>query len=283
MPWVRIDEHLPDHPKFLGVGVKGIGLFLVGLCYANRHLTDGFVPAGAVESFAGEPMHDVIAALLGAGVWTNSTGGYNVHHYNQYQPLKAQVLKKRRFLRKVGRYGGLQRAKHHAKQNAKHFRQQAAKPVPSRPVPVQSPSDSVSRRLDNSLSCLCFPVIGSSVEPGWLLSETQVVEWEALFPGLNVRGECRNALAWVQANPTRRKTARGMLRYLVGWLSRAVDHGRHGRTDQASLEQVSQAEIADAKRVRANWGQCRHEPVCESAKQCEGVIIRQWRAERAGG
>ena len=83
-------------------GVKGIGLFLVGLCYANRHLTDGFVPAGAVEVFAGEPMQDVIAALIGAGAWTKSTGGYHVHDYNQYQPLKAQVLKKRKILSKSG-------------------------------------------------------------------------------------------------------------------------------------------------------------------------------------
>ena len=71
---------------------------------------------------------------------------------------------------------------------------------------------------------LAFPVIGSA-EPEWALSEHQVCEWERLFPGLDVRGECRKACAWSNANLSRRKTARGMPKFLVRWLSRAVDRG----------------------------------------------------------
>ena len=38
-------------------------------------------------------------------------------------------------------------------------------------------------------------------------------------------GECRKALAWVQQAPDRRKTARGMGRFLFGWLGRAQERG----------------------------------------------------------
>ena len=55
----------------------------------------------------------------------------------------------------------------------------------------------------------------------WTLTAAQAAEWQAAFPTLDVRGECRKAGAWLDADPTRRKTARGMKRFLVGWLGRA--------------------------------------------------------------
>ena len=72
---------------------------------------------------------------------------------------------------------------------------------------------------------LVFPVIGPR-RGDWQLSEAQVAEWASLFGGLDVRGECRKALAWLHANKGRRKTDRGMQRFLVSWLSRAVDSPR---------------------------------------------------------
>jgi uncharacterized protein YdaU (DUF1376 family) len=68
---------------------------------------------------------------------------------------------------------------------------------------------------------LTFPTDG---EPGaWMLLESQVSEWAALFPTLDVLGECRSALAWVQADTKRKKTAGGMRRFLAGWLTRSKD------------------------------------------------------------
>lgn len=71
---------------------------------------------------------------------------------------------------------------------------------------------------------LTFPTVGPVAI--WCLTEAQIVKWRELFPALDVLGECRKAWAWCDANPTRRKTAAGMSRFLVRWLSRAVDDGR---------------------------------------------------------
>ena len=60
----------------------------------------------------------------------------------------------------------------------------------------------------------------------WSLTEAHVAEWSAAFPSLDVLGECRKALAWANALPSRRKTARGMPKFLVGWLGRAQDSPR---------------------------------------------------------
>lgn len=72
---------------------------------------------------------------------------------------------------------------------------------------------------------LVFPVIGIGTGE-WALDEDQVDQWADLFPGLDVPGECRKALAWILATPGRRKTSKGMAKFLVGWFSRAVDMRR---------------------------------------------------------
>jgi len=90
-----------------------------------------------------------------------------------------------------------------------------------------------------SIAFLEFPVIGSG-QSLWTLSEAQVAEWVSLFPGLDVRGEARKALAWLQASPTRRKTARGMARFLVSWLNRSVDSGRGRRYEPSAGAAVPQ-------------------------------------------
>lgn len=75
-----------------------------------------------------------------------------------------------------------------------------------------------------SPAALTFPTQGPVAI--WCLTEAQIAKWRGLFPALDVLGECRKAWAWCDANPTRRKTAAGMSRFLVRWLSRAVDDGR---------------------------------------------------------
>lgn len=69
---------------------------------------------------------------------------------------------------------------------------------------------------------LVFPTIGSEGHE-WPLSAEQVAEWQGLFPGLDILAEARKALAWVGADKGRRKTFRGMPKFLVNWFNRAVD------------------------------------------------------------
>ena len=52
MPWVKIDDHFSEHPKHARVGPPGWGYWLAGLAYANRNLTDGFIPHAVAYSLA---------------------------------------------------------------------------------------------------------------------------------------------------------------------------------------------------------------------------------------
>ena len=53
--------------------------------------------------------------------------------------------------------------------------------------------------------------------------EDQAGVWQGQFPGVDVGAELLKIQAWLDANPTRRKTHRGMSRFVVGWLSRQQD------------------------------------------------------------
>jgi len=66
-----------------------------------------------------------------------------------------------------------------------------------------------------------FPCDGK--QKTWHLTQQQLVEWEGLYPNVNVLGECRKAMAWIRAKPERQKTAKGMAPFLVNWLGRATD------------------------------------------------------------
>lgn len=77
----------------------------------------------------------------------------------------------------------------------------------------------------NGVICLVFPVVGS--EAGWALLESKLVEWQGTYRGVDVKAECQKAWQWCQDNPAKRKTAKGMARFLSTWLSRCQD--RSGR------------------------------------------------------
>jgi len=76
---------------------------------------------------------------------------------------------------------------------------------------------------------LTFPVVGTGGHE-WHLREMQIEHWRGLYPQLDIPGEARQALAWVEADKTRRKTQSGMERFLVSWFNRSVDRGPRGPT-----------------------------------------------------
>ena len=79
----------------------------------------------------------------------------------------------------------------------------------------------------------------------WWLTRTQLHEWTALYPGLDVLAEMRKAYSWIRATPTRRKTAKGMPRFLVNWLNSATDKGPPRASGRVEV-QGKGAQTADA-------------------------------------
>ena len=98
----------------------------------------------------------------------------------------------------------------------------------------------------DSPAFLEFPTIG----PGgttYRLTESQVAEWQRLFPTLDVKQGARAALAWIVANPHKRKTLRGMDRFLVGWLERTANRGGGGTRAAAGSRLPAWAQDRDGE------------------------------------
>jgi len=57
------------------------------------------------------------------------------------------------------------------------------------------------------------------------VSDSDVQEWSKIYPAVDIKQELRKMKGWLDANPTRRKTRRGVRRFVNNWLSRTQDQG----------------------------------------------------------
>lgn len=69
----------------------------------------------------------------------------------------------------------------------------------------------------------------------------QVEQWSQLFPAVDVMQELRKMKSWLDSNPSRRKTKRGILRFVNGWLSKEQDKGKVNYQTRAS-QQMSEVD-----------------------------------------
>lgn len=118
-----------------------------------------------------------------------------------------------------------------------------------------------------------FPVTG----PGggvWFLDQRQINDWALLFPGVDILAECRKALAWVQTN--QRKTAKGMPRYLTGWITRAVNRGTAARLSRKVAPNAGAQTEDQRRRVqqRDQVAQRRRELAIETLDTLAGDELR---------
>lgn len=61
-------------------------------------------------------------------------------------------------------------------------------------------------------------------------TQDQVDDWARAYPAVDVAQQLRQMRAWCIANPTRRKTARGVQSFIVGWLTKEQNSGRTAKT-----------------------------------------------------
>ena len=79
MAWVRLADDFYDHPKVLAAGPVAAYVWACGLAYANRYLTDGYLPKAAVRRLADvEDPYRVAARLVEVGLWVPAGDGYRL-------------------------------------------------------------------------------------------------------------------------------------------------------------------------------------------------------------
>lgn len=71
------------------------------------------------------------------------------------------------------------------------------------------------------------------------VAESMVAGFETLYPAVDVRQTLRNQRGWLLSDPRRRKTARGIMRFITGWLAKDQDRGgNRGRDSPARIQDL---------------------------------------------
>ena len=77
--------------------------------------------------------------------------------------------------------------------------------------------------LNIKSNVVCY--LRTKVNNEWYsVTDDDITNYEFLFPGLDIIQQFRYMYAWLEANQPKRKTARGMKKFINGWLTRAHKH-----------------------------------------------------------
>lgn len=93
MTWVKLDDGLPDHPKVVGLSAEAFAVYVSGICYCSRNLTDGLIPRGALVRLTNAKRPTKAAdELVAANLWREHPQGWSVHDYTEHQRSRDEVI-----------------------------------------------------------------------------------------------------------------------------------------------------------------------------------------------
>lgn len=97
------------------------------------------------------------------------------------------------------------------------------------PVPVNAPAPAtvIEGTVCGEPKIVSPPVITLPLNDGseYSVSQSQCQEWETLYPAVDVMQQLRNMRGWLLSNPDKRKTKRGIQRFITAWLAKDQDRG----------------------------------------------------------
>lgn len=177
--WSKFDDGFPDHPKVLAAGPAAAWLYVCGVCYSNRLMTDGFIPARQVRRLADvDDMLPLAERLCEVGLWEEVEGGYRIHDFLDYNfsaqeardrkehisEVRAEAGRKGSAARWGGDKGSSDKGEGDSKTDSKHSKPDGNLPdpllltvdgktiTPSRPHPVPVKESLTRREVVNPTS-----------------------------------------------------------------------------------------------------------------------------------
>lgn len=96
--WVKLDDSIFENPKISRLSKDAKLLYLVGLTYCAKWLTDGRItPTGLrLVTAIAEAGDDSVGELVSAGLWRQDADSMYVHDWADYNPSAEKVLADRK-------------------------------------------------------------------------------------------------------------------------------------------------------------------------------------------
>ena len=270
--WIKIQHVTPDKPEVwriadtLGIDADAVVGKLVRIwIWADQQTTDG--NAGSVTSAMLDRISGVtgfVAAMTKAGWLEQSEEGFRFVNFDRHngETAKQRALVAKRVQKHRAKAADTESSpdnsnaesvtsglpeKRREEVDIKHTDAGAscADVATQRPAQQVNPPAPPKRKprppkqlCEESEAVAEFPVVGGGV---WWLPGWKADEWTEVFTGVDVPSEVNKALQWLRDNPAKRKTHRGMLRFLNQWIERAQnDAGRRQAGRQADWQNHEQ-------------------------------------------
>jgi hypothetical protein len=250
MAWVRLDDNFADHPKIIALSDTAFRLFITGLCYANRQLTDGLIPYQIVSAWVGDNPFKPSDELEDQELWQRVDKGFLIRSYSEYQPTKSEIEKKRE--------AGRERLRRFKEKKRDENALETLTPYPTQPIP--------NPNIDIKDNYYLEPVIDSSyITPSprvkmakeaverimsklqnasdnginaWNLSKLVEEEWDKFHP-VNEVGACIALTVWyVSELQSRQLTSVEIAR--IGQMTK-----RFGRISLLAIDEAASKNLDD--------------------------------------
>ena len=72
----------------------------------------------------------------------------------------------------------------------------------------------------------------------WLPDKKLYDEYVSLYPNVDVKQAFNSMRGWCMSNPTRRKTARGITKFVNTWLSKEQDRGYSSKPNGKGMSEI---------------------------------------------
>ena len=203
-------------------------LWICGLAWCSRHLTDGVIPAEAVSTFGVPNVKQAAESLVRVNLWGTTANGYIIHDYLEFQPSAEQVKHRReRTADRVANWKVTHgRIGHNGNSNAVSNAVSHAVTTPA-PVPVPVPDPQIhvrTRTRAQPARARSSNVLSEVFEGFWTAYPRKVGKgaawkiWCALNPSQDIISMMGEALAWQIHQPQWTKDSGQFIPHPATWL-----------------------------------------------------------------
>ena len=87
----------------------------------------------------------------------------------------------------------------------------------------------------------------------WQPDDKDVIAWQRAFPAVNVHQELLAMESWCDANPAKRKTKKGIKRFINLWLTKAQNQGGSPQAKKQIKSDSIRAKSIDMQMTDVSW------------------------------
>ena len=101
-------------------------------------------------------------------------------------------------------------------------------------APLLSPQGEVAQAQPAEIS---LPLISGALYP---IYPADVDHWKQLYPSVDILKELRKMLGWLEANPARQKTQKGIKRFVAAWLAKEQDKAPPKKSSSYDIDELEE-------------------------------------------